>query len=334
MKNGIIIAGNLIVDYVKQIDAYPGSGMLCNIRNVKRSIGGCVANTGIDIVKMDNTIPIKAVGNVGDDENGKYIIDCLVQNGIDTKGVIVKKGVYTSFTDVMTNISDGSRTFFQARGANACFGFEDIDFSNIQCDLFHIGYALLLDKFDSPDEEYGTVMAKTLAKAQEQGYKTSIDVVSENSDRYARVVTPSLKYCNYAILNEIESSNVCGIPSRNDSGKILNDNIQRICLKMFDLGVKDIVCIHAPEGGWYMDKKGHCLYVPSLDLPNGYVKGTVGAGDAFCAGILYSIYKGFDAEYSLRLASAVAAASLSYENSIDGIMPLNQIMQLDAIYRH
>ena len=38
MKKGIAIAGNLIVDHVKEIDSYPEKGMLCNINNVSKSV--------------------------------------------------------------------------------------------------------------------------------------------------------------------------------------------------------------------------------------------------------------------------------------------------------
>ena len=45
MNKGIAIAGNLIVDNVKMCDVYPESGMLTNIREVSRCIGGCAGNT-------------------------------------------------------------------------------------------------------------------------------------------------------------------------------------------------------------------------------------------------------------------------------------------------
>ena len=37
-------------------------------------------------------------------------------------------------------------------------------------------------KVDGPDEEYGTLGARILHDARERGMKTSIDVVSEQSD--------------------------------------------------------------------------------------------------------------------------------------------------------
>ena len=47
---------------------------------------------------------------------------------------------------------------------------------------------------------------------------------------------------------------------------------------------------------------------------------------------IYSLYKGFDLEYSLHVAGASAAANLSEKNSIDGLRPFAEMMELDARY--
>lgn len=332
MNKGIAIAGNLIVDNVKMCDVYPESGMLTNIREVSRCIGGCAGNTIADLAIIDPSLKLQCIGMVGSDADGVYVKELLTKLGVDVSGVKTTEEAPTSFTDVMTSIANKQRTFFQARGANACFSLSDIDFDHLEVDIFHIGYALLLDAFDKEDPEYGTVMARALAMAQSKGIKTSLDVVSENSDRFSRIVTPSLRYCNYAILNEVEASMVAGIPIRDEKEKILEENIKAICSVFFDKGVKDLVCIHSPEGGWSMAADGSFVGVPSVNVPKDYIKGKVGAGDAFCAGMLYSLYKGFDLEYSLHVAGASAAANLSEKNSIDGLRPFAEMMELDARY--
>lgn len=58
--------------------------------------------------------------------------------------------------------------------------------------------------------------------------------------------------------------------------------------------------------------------MPSLKLPSGWIKGSVGAGDVFCAGALYAIMKGFDPEKLLRVGSCAAAMNLAVLDSISG----------------
>jgi sugar/nucleoside kinase (ribokinase family) len=332
MKDGIAIAGNLVVDTVKEIDVYPSEGMLSNIGSLQMSVGGCVPNTAIDLKRIDGALNVEALGMVGDDSNGRYLLDMLEQNDVDTCGVKLDSQSVTSFTDVMAVSGGKTRTFFHARGANAVFGFDDINFDSIHSRFFHIGYALLLDGFDKADPKYGTVMAKTLARAQESGLKTSMDVVSEEGDRFSAIVMPSLKYCNNLIINEVEASMICRIPVRRE-GMLDRQALQDVCGRLMDAGVSEHVVIHAPEAACALTRGGPFVYVPSLRLPSGYIKGSVGAGDAFCAGVLYALYREFDIEEALIIAAGAAASSLSELNSIDGMKSLQEIRTLINQYR-
>jgi len=325
--NRITVAGNLIVDFVKSISSYPEQGTLASITGLSRGVGGCAANTAVDLALMDDDLRVRSIGRVGDDDNGRYIVDTLTRAGVLCDAITDRRRA-TSFTDVMNNQDGGERTFFHYRGANAFFCPEDIDIAALDCDLFHIGYILLLDDFDREDPEYGTRMARTLAAVKSRGIKTSFDVVSEHGDRFGRIVTPSLKYCDYLIINELESSSVTGIAARDDHGQIIDNNIWLICNKLLSMGVGELVAIHAPEAGWALRKNGEFTRVQSADLPADLIKGKVGAGDAFCAGMLYAICKGYDLRYSLRYAAAAAACNLTEANSIDGMRDRSGIVAM------
>ena len=62
------------------------------------------------------------------------------------------------------------------------------------------------------------------------------------------------------------------------------------------------------------------------------MKGSVGAGDAFCAGCLYALYHNYSQTQMLEFASAAAACSLLEANSIDGMKPRNEILALAEKY--
>ncbi len=326
---GIAIAGNIIADNVKIIDFYPKETMLANITSQSVAVGGCVTNTGIDIARIDSSVRVSAYGMVGDDANGAYIIDQMKKHGLDTSGVIVTSEQPTSFSDVMSVESNGIRTFFHNRGANKIYSPDMIDVDSLDCSIFHAGYILLLDKFDEEDSEYGTAMAKLLAKVQKRGIKTSIDVVSDSSEKFRQKVVPSLKYCNYAIMNETEGGGVSGLEPRNADGSINIENIKKTLSMFMECGVKDVAVIHCPEGGFAMDAEGNFAAVPSLALPSGYIKGSVGAGDAFCAACLYCLYKNIDLVKMLEIASCASACNLSESDSISGMKSLDHILEMN-----
>ena len=94
------------------------------------------------------------------------------------------------------------------------------------------------------------------------------------------------------------------------------------------MGINDLVVIHAPEGGFAMDNHRRFYTQKSLNLPNGYIKGTVGAGDAFCAGILYSLYNAWNIPKALQVAVSTAACCLSEINATDGMKDIESIENL------
>ena len=334
MKHGIAFAGNLLADNVKKIDVWPEQGMLCNIRKIAPGIGGLVPNTCGSLALVDPSVPLYAVGLTGNDENGRFIRQRLTSLGIDVSGIRVLEGGTTSFTDVMTVAGTGERTFFHSRGTNALFGPEHIDLDRMTADILHLGYAMLLDRFDADDPEYGTVMARVLHDAQARGIRTSMDVVSDASGRFDRVVTPSLRYCNYIILNEVEASLVTHIPVRRADDSLDEDAVGRICGKMLDLGVQESVTIHAPEGGWCMTADRVLHSARSLRLPEDFIKGKVGAGDAFCAGMLYGIYQEWTPEKSLRFGCCTAAACMSAPDSLSGVRSAAECWALEEKFGH
>ncbi len=330
MNKGIAIAGNMILDRIKMIDVFPEEGMLCNIKSQSTSLGGCVCNTGIDIAMLSgDDIKLYALGRVGEDEDGKHILDVLQKNNIDTDGIIICD-TDTSYTDVMTIVDSGRRTFFHCRGANDEFCVDDIDYDKLNCDILHVGYALLLDKFDKKNNDYGTELAKSLYMAQQRGIKTSIDVVSEQSDRFKEIVTSSIKYCDYITINEIEAENVSDISLRDKDKNIIESNLKKACNFFMENGVKQ-VCIHFPEGCAAM-KDNEYRQIPSLNLPDNYIRGSVGAGDAFCAGILYAAYKGFSLQKSIMLGVCSASCSLSQADSISGMSDYKSAIDLFEKY--
>ncbi|MBR6790581.1 MAG: helix-turn-helix domain-containing protein [Oscillospiraceae bacterium] len=331
-RKGITIAGNILTDIVKNITCYPEIGMLSSITGISQAVGGCAPNTAIDLAKIDRGLPLSVLGRVGADEYGRYVMAEMSRYGIDCGRIVTSPSLPTSFSDVMS-LPSGERTFFHARGANAEFSPADIDISSLGCSILHIGYILLLDAFDKEDEEYGTVMARFLHDVQQHGIKTSIDVVSESTGAYKRKILPALKYCDYAVINEIEACMLSDLPPHDENGKVIVENIRRTMELMAEHGVREKVIIHCKEAGFCLDvPTGSFTAVPSLRIPPEEIKGSVGAGDAFCAGALYSIYNGYDDEKLLRFASSAAASNLFAENSVDGMLPREEIEKLEEKY--
>ncbi len=332
-RKGLLAGGNWIIDQVKMIDVFPSPEKLASIRSQITGTGGAPYNVLINLAKLGAPFPLAAAGLVGRDALGQQILADCAAHDIDTRLLLTSSAAATSYTDVMTEINGGRRTFFHYRGANALWDGKNIDFQRRKARIFHLGYLLLLDALDQPDKKYGTRAAAILAAAQEAGMKTSVDVVSEEGDRFARIVTPALKYTDYCIVNEFEAGKTTGFKVRQPDGKLDPVALRHAAGSMLQLGVRELVIIHFPEGGFARTRKGEDHWQMSLNVPAKHIAGTAGAGDAFCAGVLFGLHESWDLAKCLHLATCAAAASLLDATCTATMKPLQATLDLARKYR-
>jgi sugar/nucleoside kinase (ribokinase family) len=333
MKNGsghrgLLAGGNWIIDQVKLIDVYPKPEQLGNIRSQSEGTGGAAYNVLIDLAQSGAPFPLLAAGLVGDDTLGDRILDHCRAQKIDVRNLSRTDEAPTSYTDVMTELGHGRRTFFHARGANALWRGADLDFTRTRPRIFHLGYLLLLDALDEPDPKYGTRAARLLSAAQAAGIKTSVDVVSEDSDRFAKIVNPALKHVDYCILNEIEAGKTTGFKIRSPEGSLDTVALRHAAGALLQQGVREVVVIHFPEGAFGRTRKGEDFWQPSVKLPPKHIAGTAGAGDAFCAGVLLGLHEGWEMPRCLQTGVCLAAASLADPTCTRGVKSLRSSLGL------
>jgi sugar/nucleoside kinase (ribokinase family) len=325
---GLLAGGNWIIDQVKLIDVYPQPEQLGNIRGQSQGTGGAPYNVLIDLAKSGAPFPLFGAGLVGKDSLGEQILESCQTHQIDTRYITTTSKAPTSYTDVMTEQGHGRRTFFHARGANALWNGDDLDFDKSRARIFHLGYLLLLDALDQPDARFGTKAARLLSQAQAAGMKTSVDVVSEDSDRFAKIVCPALKHVDCCILNEIEAGKTTGFKVRHANGRLDTVALRHAAGALLQHGVRELIVIHFPEGAFARTRMGEDAWQSSLKLPADYIAGMAGAGDAFCAGTLLGLHEGWELKRCLLTGACIAAASLADATCTAGVKSLNASLSL------
>ena len=325
MRNGIIGAGNWILDKVKIIDRWPGEGNLCNIIDEIPAPGGGPANVLFDLNAADPALPLFAAGKIGKDAEGDYLINEIKRRGIDDKFMKRSDDKPTSYTDVMSG--NGKRTFFHCRGANAQLAAEDLADIDVPAKFFYLGYLLLLDALDAPDAEYGTCAVRLLKQMQAKGYKTVVDFVSEAPEKFRASVIPALPYIDILIVNEVETACCCGFDLRDADGKLLWQKLPEAVDFLFDNGVRETVVIHFPEGAAARHKNGEYIYAPSCFITKSEIVGSNGAGDAFCAGVMYALHQDWPLDKALKLGGASSNFNLRSATASGGAVSLEKMLE-------
>lgn len=331
-RNGILAAGNWIIDHIKVIDIYPVQDSLANIKTESLSNGGSPYNILKDLAKLGATFPLRGIGLIGDDDYGSQIKKDCAQYGIDSATLRILPHTPTSFTDVMTVESSARRTFFHQRGANAFLDISDFDFSDANEKIFHLGYLLLLDALDKIYEDGTSGASVVLKNACDFGLKTSVDIVSEDSDRFEKVILPALPYVHFLFLNEFEATRFTGIDLTGDKPDPSALNMAAAII--LGCGVQEWVFIHFSKGVFAKNKQGKILMQGSVNLPEDKVISALGAGDALASGILYAIHEGWEIPDALRLGVCSAAACLQELSSSKGILSYGECLKLENTHKY
>jgi sugar/nucleoside kinase (ribokinase family) len=328
-RKGILAGGNFIADRVKQIDLYPEQDRLALIQAESLGTGGGAYNILKNIAMMDPTIPLEGIGLVGNDALGDWIVQDCSDSSIDIRQLRRTSDAPTSYTDVMSVVSTGRRTFFHQSGANSLLDVPDFDFSQSEARMFYLGYPCLLERLDQLDGDGLTGAARVLAQARSDGMTTAADLVSGQHAHFREIVVAAAPELDYLLLNEIEAGWIVDRTLCNGEGVALDDATSAAA-EILELGVSNTVVIHFEAGAVARSSQGEVSSVRSLKLTADEIQGAAGAGDAFGAGFLHGVHEGIPIEAALHQGVCCAAACLSHPSCTGGMKPLAECLRTRA----
>ncbi len=89
--------------------------------------------------------------------------------------------------------------------------------------------------------------------------------------------------------------------------------------------------MHFPGGAAATNKAGERWLVPSVSIDPEVILSSVGAGDAFAAGVLYGVYNKHNLKQCAQLGHAIAAASLRSNTTVGSVTSVAECLQLANI---
>ena len=327
-REGVLAAGNWIVDHIKVIDTYPDQDALSFIHEHSKSNGGGPYNLLKDLVNLGAEFPLRGAGLVGDDNDGEWIINDCTDHGIDASALVKTNLANTSYTDAMTVKSTGRRTFFHHEGANALLAEKDLDLSKNKEKFFYLGYLLLLESLDKIQEDGQTGAKTLLAKASSLGFYTIVDLVSAQLGDYKNIVVPSLSEVDLLFLNEYEASALLG-------DHIIENDVQSLlqaAQSILNLGVRDYVILHSSYGAVAVSSAGETAVQGSVLMTEDLIKGAAGAGDAFAAGVILGMHTSNSMKSCLKMGVCSAASCLMDSRTSKGVMNMDKCLNLGDQY--
>jgi len=276
----VVSLGILVADViVKSVSTLPEKGKLTTVDSIDLSLGGCAANTAVGLSRLGyETMVIGAVGDYG---LGDFIINMLMDEKIDTTGIIHLENAATSVTTVLVS-PDGDRSFLHFKGANAAFTADDLDLQPLELARhLHVAGTFLMDAFD------GHGAASVLKKAKEIGLTTSVDTAWDPSGRWWEIAAPMFDYIDIFLPSAEEARMMSG-----------EDNVREMARFFLSKGVNIVGIKQGADGGYFRSGDNEIM-LPALKVK---VVDTTGCGDAFCAGFLAGYLDGMPLRECGRMA--------------------------------
>jgi len=302
MTNQVTVLGSLNVDTTLRIARMPQPGETLSTENKSSAAGGKGANQAVAAARAGaNT---RFIGKVGNDEAGRFMVESLNNDGIDTKAIVTDKTVGTGSAFILLDEA-GQNSILVYGGSN-----QQIKADEVLAGEDEIAKAdFLIAQFETP--QAATLAAFTVAK------KHNVTTIL-NPAPAAEIDPAILKVTDLVVPNETESAVLTGIDVTDVASMDAN------AAKFREMGVKNLIITVGSKGAYYNTTDGSG-FVPAFKVK---AVDTTAAGDTFI-GALSSQLKPDLSNVETALVFAQRASSLTVQGL--GAMPsIPTLAQIEA----
>ncbi len=279
----VSVVGLTILDVLgRPVSHVPERGGVTFIDEIRLTVAGPAGGTAIDTAK--HGLETRIVGATGRDEKGDFIRSVYERHGVDTALLAIAEGIPTSAT-ILPIRANGERPALHNRGASDAFSLAEADYAAaLDARFVHVGGTGLLGAFD------GEPTRAFLAAARAAGRATTFDLIAVGPEHFD-LVEPLLPLIDYFLPGIEEASEMSGRADPLEAARFF-----------LDRGVQTVAVTLGARGSLIASRSGEVHGLPAFDVP---VVDTTGCGDAYSAGFIAALARGYD----LRSAGVVATAA-------------------------
>lgn len=301
----VVCVGLVVADHVcAPIPHFPAAGGLVTTPRLELTIGGCAANTAVDLARLGQRVAL--VGRVGDDVLGRFCRDFLEARNVDCTHMVASQTAQTAGT-LIVNVAGEDRRFIHTVGANAeLTGLEVGDELLRRCRVLVIGGFVLNSALS------GENVGRLFQRARSFGVQTLLDVVIGEHADVGEMLRPVLPHTDIFLPNTDEARMITGE----------TDPLRQV-RSLHDSGARVIVITRGRQGS--LVSFGEELYEAGAHAVD-QVDGT-GGGDAFAAGFIYGMLSGRAADVlqCIRYGAAMGASCVRSMGATTGVFDRDEL---------
>ena len=281
--------GQCCLDYIGTIVSYPPPDTKCEFSDMVIQGGGPVATALVALSRWG--VPCAFAGVIGDDQFGAAIKSSMDDEGIDTRGILVRKGFDSQFAFIVAEPGAGNRTIFWRRPTGPDPRPDEIDYRRFRsAEVFHTD---------------GTFMEASLAAckaARDAGVKVVVDAGSLRDG-----MLELARLSDYFLASETFAEDLVGKECPMDA-----------CIRLAELGPR-VAGVTLGSKGYVAVDRGRRIRKPAYPVA---AVDTTGCGDVFHAGFIYGLLESWHVDQCLDFAAWAGARVCLELGGRTGIPPL------------
>jgi sugar/nucleoside kinase (ribokinase family) len=288
----------------RPVSDLPPAGGTLFVEDFALAISGAAGSAAV--VAAKHGLSVQAVGGVGNDLMGDWVLRRFADFGVDTVMMQRCEGVATS-SSIVTTRPDGQRPALHKLGATRAFYVDDAQVDRVlDTRILHVGGVGLMDAMDRGRN------AEIMAEARSRGITTTLDVFASTREDFARV-QPLLAHTDYFIPSEEEAAALSGLTDYEDIASFL-----------LDQGAGAVILTLGAKGAMYRSTDGTRINVPAYAID---MVCSCGCGDCFNAGFATGLHLGWSLTDCIRIAQAASAQNATGLGSQAGVTTLEETLK-------
>lgn len=292
------------------------TGSFSEVTHFQKAAAGAELNVSIGLSRLGHTVTYLSA--VGDDFAGRFLLGKMQKEHIDTTAVKIDPDHLTG-TYFKTKTEQGDPEVFYMRKTSAASHLSPDSLANISAsdnDIIHL--------------------TGITAALSESCYETSLriqDMAWSAANRPFLTFDPNLRLSLWKSEDQM-ISRINALAFRSDlvmpgiaEGRLLTGKSkpEAIADYYFEHGTQKAVIIkNGAQGAYYQSIDGERGDVPGYFVPQ--IVDTVGAGDAFAAGVLSALLESLDMQEAVRRGNAMGALMIAAPGDNDAL-PDRHILQ-------
>ena len=305
----LLVIGSINMDLILDLERTPKAGETVLGKEYSYIPGGKGANQAVAASRIHGDVTF--CGRVGDDSNGKLLLDNLIANNVNTSFISKDNKHQTGFAVIPVE-ANGENRIIVFSGANDCITYEDVD------KAMEESYDAVMMQLEIPLD----IVYYAFDKAKEKGIPVILDTGPAKD-----ICLSKLKGIHVISPNESEASTLTGIQVDSEdeaikAAKILADATDAL-----------YVVIKMGSKGALLYEKGSQAYevFPAYKIKP--VDSTA-AGDSFTAAMTVRMLESGDIREGIKYANAVGALCVSKKGAQPSLPTAEEVSEFLKAAEH